>query len=59
MTLSSKDFQEKIDQVNKDLIKIQSEAGNDRKVDALNLYIDYLKDTYLDLLNRRDSKKKL
>jgi hypothetical protein len=44
MTLSSKDFQEKIDQVNKDLIKIQSEAGNDRKVDALNLYIDYLKD---------------
>jgi len=44
MTLTAKELKDKIEQVNKDLLKIQSEPGNDRKVEALNLYVDYLKD---------------
>jgi hypothetical protein len=41
--MTEKDYLEKIDLVKKDITKLQSEAGNDRKVSALLDFIDYLK----------------
>jgi hypothetical protein len=43
MTLTSKELREKIDIVTKDISKLQGE-GSEKKVEALSLYIDYLKD---------------
>jgi hypothetical protein len=48
MTLTVQEIKDKIEQVTKDLAKIQSEPGNDRKSESLGLYIDYLKDELKD-----------
>jgi len=44
MTLTSKDYREKIEAVNKDIEKLRSDAGSERKISVLIDYIDYLKD---------------
>lgn len=53
--LSIKDLENKIAQINKDLIRLTSEPGNDRKISVLREYKEYLEDEIKFLKNENRS----
>jgi hypothetical protein len=44
MTLTAQEYRDKIEMVKKDIEKLESIGGGDRKMSILNDYIEYLKD---------------